>query len=320
MDFITFRSSIITLIGADNFFVKSNANNLKIQTQNSDSYKATVKFLKEKDFEFHTFQAHEEKSFRVVIRNIHPTTSLVEIGIAINEIGPFSVRNVSNVINKTTKNKLPIFFIDLEPAEINKEIIHITSLLNTKVKIEEPHKKRTILQCINCQQYGHSKSYCAHHPKCVKCAANHPTSICTKSKDEPPSCALCGGNHTANYRGCQVHKDLQNLHYGKNIPNKKYNLRNDVKYSSIVNKGEDSGVQINQNPPNINDNSSFPKLTSQSSQSATPKYNPTNDTTNKSEPDIASLLSSFISEFKLMINPLISLLTTVIDKLIENVK
>jgi hypothetical protein len=94
-----------------------------------------------------------------VIRNIHPSTPLTEIGIAINEIGPFTVRNVSNVLNKTTKNKLPIFFIDLESAEINKEIFHITSLINTKIKIEEQYKRRIIIQCTNCQEYGHSKSY-----------------------------------------------------------------------------------------------------------------------------------------------------------------
>jgi len=35
--------------------------------------------------------------------------------------------------------------------------------------------------------------------------------------------------------------------------------------------------------------------------------------------NIAAQLSSFINEFKALINPLISLLTTVIDKLIKNV-
>ena len=319
LDFSAFRSRLIELIGADSFFVKSNVNNLKIQTNNADSYRATIHFLKESEAEYHTYQAQDEKPFRVVIRNIHPSTPLAEIGIAINEIGPFSVRNVSNVLNKTTKNKLPIFFIDLEPAEINKEIFHITSLLNTKIKIEEPYRKRIIIQCTNCQEYGHSKSYCAHPPRCVKCAANHSTSTCTKSKDDPPACALCGGNHTANYRGCQVHKNLQSLQYGKNIPNKKYNLRNDVKYNSIVKKGEDSGVKTNLNPPNINDNSSFPKLTSQSPHSNTPKHTPPNDTENQSESNLTTQLSSFISEFKLIINPLISLLTTLVNKLLINV-
>jgi len=86
---------------------------------------------------------------------------------------------------------------------------------------------------------------CVHPPRCVRCAVNHSTSACAKSKDEPPVCALYGGNHTANYWGCQVHKNLQSFQYGKNIPNKKYNLGNDVKYNSIVYKGENSGVKTN---------------------------------------------------------------------------
>jgi len=136
---------------------------------------------------------------------------------------------------------------------------------------------------------------------------------------EPPACVLCGGNHIAHYRGCQVHKNLQSFQNGKNTPNKKYNLRNYVKYNSIVKKGEDSGVKTNLNHPNINDTSSFLKLSSQSHHPNTPKHTLPNDTENQSESNLATQLSSFISEFKLIINPLISLLTTVKNKLIINV-
>jgi len=85
-----------------------------------------------------------------VVRNLHPSTPTAEVGIAIEEIG-FSVRQVSNVLQKTTKNKLPMFFVDLEPAEINKDIFRVTSLLHTKIKIEEPHKRKDVIQCVNCQ-------------------------------------------------------------------------------------------------------------------------------------------------------------------------
>lgn len=165
----------------------------------------------------------------------------------------------------------------------------------------------------NCQEYGHSKSYCAHPPRCVKCAANHSTFDCTKSEDEPPACALCGGNHTANYRGCQVHKNLRSFQYDKNVSNKKYNLRSDVKYNSIVKKGEDFCVKINLNPPNINDISYFPKLISQSLHPNIPKHIPPNYIESKCESNLVRQLSSLISEFKLIINPLVSLLTTVIN-------
>lgn len=71
----------------------------------------------------------------------------------------FTVHNISNALNKTTINKQPIFFVDLEPAEINKDIFQIHLLLNTKIKIEEHHKRRTVIQCIHFQEYEHSKFY-----------------------------------------------------------------------------------------------------------------------------------------------------------------
>jgi len=315
-DYFALRAQLIELLGVNNFSVKSTTRDLKIQTTDPDSYRALIKYLKDLKIEFHTYQAHEDKPFRIAIRNIHPSTPTSEIGKAIEDIGCFSVRNVANVINKINKKKLPIFFVDLEPAEINKDIFSIKFLLNTKIKIEEPYKKRSVVQCINCQEYGHSKSYCAHAPRCVKCAAFHPTSSCTKAKDQPPVCALCQGNHTANYRGCQVHKELQRLHFGKTktIFNAKITKPN-VSYSQIVNNGGVT-IETQRDPLNINDTSSFPNLTHHPPNHQHHKDSqniPPNNTTPHSE--IASLLSSFINEFKLILNPLISLLTTVINKL-----
>ena len=150
----------------------------------------------------------ENKAYQIVIRNLHPSTNIAEIRTAIKEIG-FQVRQITNVQHKTLKLNLPIFFVDLEPSELNKDIFHISHLLRTKVKIEEPFQKRDLVQCLNCQEYGHTKSYCAHSPKCVRCAGHHITSICTKPRNLPAKCALCQGEHPAKYKGCQIYKDLQ---------------------------------------------------------------------------------------------------------------
>lgn len=69
---------------------------------NSDSYRTVIKYLKVKKAEYHTYQQRENKAFRVVIRNIHPSTPLNEVGIAIQEIG-FTVCQVANVRHKITK-------------------------------------------------------------------------------------------------------------------------------------------------------------------------------------------------------------------------
>lgn len=310
LDFAAFRTILINLVGINNFFVKSTSKNLKIQSNNSDTCRSIIKYLKESKAEYHTFRAQEDKSFRIVVRNLHPSTPTVDIGIAIQEIG-YTVRSVTNVLHKTTKSKLPIFFVDLEPAEINQDIFHLNALLNTKIKIEEPYKKREIIQCINCQEYGHSKTYCAYPSRCVRCNSNHSTSACNKISDQPPVCVLCGGDHTANYRGCQVHKNLQKLHHGKSNSNNKFN-----KKSNIVKGGVVKSDSAHTSPPDLTDTSSFPHLSQKPPQIKSQKNTSQNNNENSQE-SIAIQLSSFISEFKLIINPLISLLTTVIDKLLK---
>jgi len=143
-----------------------------------------------------------------VVRNLHPSTPTAEVGISIEEIG-FSVRQVSNVLQKTTKNKLPMFFVDLELAEINKDIFGVTSFLHTKIKIEEPHKRKDVIQCLNCQEYSHTRKYCSYSPRCVRCEGHHPSFSCSKSNESPDKCALCEGDHPSNYNGCCIYKDLQ---------------------------------------------------------------------------------------------------------------
>jgi hypothetical protein len=97
---------------------------MKIETNDSDAYQKIIRHLKEKQIEHHTYQAREDRAFRIVVRNLHPFTPTSEIGIAINDIG-YTVRNVSNVLHKTTRQPLPLFFVDLKPAEINNDIFHL---------------------------------------------------------------------------------------------------------------------------------------------------------------------------------------------------
>jgi len=232
------------------------------------------------------------------------------------------VRNVANVRHKTIKKNLPLFFVDLEPAVINKDIFHVTSILHTKVRIEEPNKRRKIIQCQNCQKYGHSKSYCSHPPRCVRCAEFHTSLSCTKFIDQPPTCALCAGSHPANYRGCTVHKYLQKFHN-----NSKVTAKQNVNLNYNVNGGKTTSDGTLSGQPNLNLNNTkeFPSLPTNMSHPQNSKDKPNyykknhyNSNLFNTQPDnnLTSQFSSFLSELKLVINPLIQLLTTVINKLI----
>jgi len=56
----------------------------------------------------------------------------------------FSVLQVVNVLQRQTKIPFPMFFVDLVKDDYSKTIFDITSILHTKIKVEEPHKRRDL--------------------------------------------------------------------------------------------------------------------------------------------------------------------------------
>lgn len=45
-----------------------------------------------------------------------------------------------------------------------------------------------ILQCLNCQRFGHSVSLSRSQPSCKHCAENHQSSTCESTEQEQPKC------------------------------------------------------------------------------------------------------------------------------------
>lgn len=287
---------IVKQIGVDNFSCKSSTDRLKIMTTNPASYRKLIHFLKEQKAEYHTYQLKEDKPTRVVIRNLHPSTSTELIKSEL-ELRLFEVRQVTSVLHKINKHPLPLFFVDLEPTIQSNDIFKLTSLIHTKIKVEEPYKSKTISQCINCQEYGHTKSYCGYPARCVRCGALHASSACPNPRDTTPKCALCSGDHPSNYKGCSVYKELQ--HRNKS---KKSNLLSD-NYSHKKNVQVSHPVEI----PLAHPSESF-QTYAQATSGSLP---------NNIIPSPVSDINKFLDEFKLLINPLIALLTQVISKLLD---
>lgn len=294
----------------DDFSCKTTSESLKLNTTSSNAYRAIITYLKESNAEFYTYQLKENKPYRIVIRNLHPTTQPNYIRDELEKEG-FTVRNITNALHRVSKIPLPLFFIDLEPALNNKDIFELKTLCYTKVKIESPRINKQAPQCLNCQSYGHTRTYCNNHPRCVRCGENHSTHSCTKSRDLPAVCALCQGNHPANYRGCQVFKNLQQLRKqppSKTNPN---TIEKNANYNDIP--------LLNQpgNSTSFSNNKINNKSYSQATKSNKNSSHTINEHQNQQNDCITSQLSSFLNEFKTLISPLISLLTTVIEKLIH---
>jgi hypothetical protein len=150
----------------------------------------------------------QERAHRTVIRNLHYSTPIAQITAELEKQG-HKVRNILNVKHCITKEPLSLFFIDLEPKENNKGIYDMEFLCSMKIIVEAPRPEKHIVQCTRSQSYGHTKAYYAKPYACVKCGGNHNTSTCTKTPSTPAKYALCGGNHPASCKGCEVYKNLQ---------------------------------------------------------------------------------------------------------------
>lgn len=184
-------------------------NQLRVSTPTPDAYKKLMSLVREKGLIGHTFTPKQERCCRIVIRNLHHTTPHEAIIEAIESTGNTIKGEIINARSGPNKNPTSTFFVNIEPSNRNKDVKSIKYIFNTAVIIEDPKKRRTIVQCTKCQQYGHTKNNCFRPYRCVKCAGSHNTSDCQKKdRNTPAKCALCLENHPANYKGCAVYQEI----------------------------------------------------------------------------------------------------------------
>jgi len=128
---------------------------------------------------------------------------------------------------------------------------------------------------------------------------NITTSTYQKPRNLPAKCALCQGEHNASYKGCQIHKELQKLRN----PNSRSNQPTSIKNQS--NPKTTAKAPSAESNPSFSHNRTYANVTSN-------QEPPKSDS---DQPDPGILLSKFISDFQALINPLLSLLITVLAKL-----
>ena len=181
---------------------------IKLMPIDIATYKVVRDTLIEKKINHYTYKLKSERAYRVVIRGMHATEDLSSIKSELLAKG-HEVRQIVNVQHRSTKEKLPLFFVDIEQRPNNKEIFNIKQISHLKVTIEAPYKKKEVLQCKRCQRFGHTKNQCFRPFRCVKCGNDHPTSTCTKPPETDAICANCQGKHPASYRGCLKYKEYK---------------------------------------------------------------------------------------------------------------
>lgn len=204
-----FTRELNKVIGMKSYDYSTQRNgNIRVNCDRPDSYRELVRYCRVKNHQFHTYQLKEERAFRCVIEGLHNSTDKEYIKSELLKNG-HTARNITVARHRIEKYPIDYFFVDLEPADNNKEVYDIMFIGNAKINIVPPRKVKAVPpQCHRCQQYGHTRSYCNNPWRCVKCAGDHATTACTKSQTEAARCCFCNGPHPSNYRGCETFKRL----------------------------------------------------------------------------------------------------------------
>jgi len=134
-----------------------------------------------------------------------------------------------------------------------------------------------------------------------------------QTKGQPSQCALCSSSHPANYRECNVFKELQRR-------NKSINKSKFLHGIVNLNHSNNNNSYVKENHPLLTNNNPNTHFTPKTYAQAT--YNETTNTGHSNHSsstlDINKTMSDFFDNFKSLINPLIALLTQVISSLVNN--
>lgn len=186
-----------------------NKNLLHILVNSTEEYKKIIAVIRANGLIGHTFTPKDSKCYRIVIKDLHHSTPHEAILEAIEATNNKIKGEIINARYGPDKKPTSTFFVNIEPSANNPAVKNITHIFNQKVKIEDPRKSKSIVQCQRCQRYGHSKNNCMRPYRCVKCGDGHKTSECKKKdRTSPAKCALCSCDHPANYKGCEVYKEI----------------------------------------------------------------------------------------------------------------
>lgn len=184
---------------------------IRIAPKTIQAFKALESFFESKKLDFHTYQIKNERTFDVVLHNLHRSYDQDALKEILQARG-HRVKSMSvmkrNVFDYHLQQKVLVdmdkFLIHLYPAQNNVSIYDIRTIDHSVVKFEPRIKKKDPVgpQCTRCWKRGHSKNFCRRPVVCGICAQEHWTKDCKQAKTTTPTCINCNQNHTANYKGC----------------------------------------------------------------------------------------------------------------------
>ena len=127
------------------------------------------------------------------------------------DLNKISYAKAERLKSKKDGRVLSIFQLEItDPTEAEALISQnlVCNVTGIVYKVEEFRALISVMQCYNCQSFGHSAKTCRSKQKCLICGENHSHKGCPSRELRKPTCANCKGPHVASYKGCPEYKKL----------------------------------------------------------------------------------------------------------------
>lgn len=199
-------------IGA-NFKIVRGRHSDTIITTDKDSHTKIFDYIKNSNVNAHTYTRRSEKESTIILRGIHYScdVKLIEEDILAQTGISCVVSPFETTWSKKNNSNYDLFKVRVKTAEEATIIKKLNEVYYHRVRWEKI-ATTTLIQCYNCQGFGHVARNCARLNRCVKCLSDHEPGKCElPHKDAPqttaesavsPLCVNCKGNHPASFRGC----------------------------------------------------------------------------------------------------------------------
>ena len=155
------------------------------------------------------FQINKAHSKSLVVKGV--CTDLTESEFKeFLDINKISYAKAERLKGQKDDRVLPIFQLDISDPDEAEALLSKNLACNITgivvYQVEEFRKPVSVMQCFNCQSFGHSAKNCRSKQKCLICGESHSHKGCPNKEARKPKCANCKGPHVASYKGCPAYK------------------------------------------------------------------------------------------------------------------
>ena len=154
------------------------------------------------------FQINKQQTKSLAVKGVPSDISDSEFKEFL-DLNKINFAKAERLKSKKDGRVLLIFRLEIsDPTEaealLSKNLVcHVTGIV---YKVEEFRTPISVMQCYNCQCFGHSAKTCRSKQKCLICGGNHTHKGCPSKESRKPTCANCNGPHVASYKGCPEYK------------------------------------------------------------------------------------------------------------------